>query len=98
MSQQEEKTAEETSRIQKLKSEEVKSLAKEEARKQAYLARELEIEKGQKAKEDQRARERADEDVREAAKEKARKEAYQAREKAIAEDQAARRLKDSRNG
>ncbi len=96
MKRQEENTAAETARIEKLKNEEAKLLAKEQARTQAYLAREQEIEKAQKIKDDQRARDRADEEARELEKEKARKEAYQAREKAIAENQEARRQKNKK--
>ena len=94
MTNSKEKPEIETKRIEKLKTEEARILAKEQAMTQAYLAREQEIEKAQKTKEDQRARDRVDEDSRELAKEKARKEAYQAREKKLAEDQEARRLKN----
>ena len=83
--------AKETERIEKLKAEEVKLLAKDQARTKAYLNREREIEKAQKLKEDQRSRDRADEEVRERDKDKARKEANLAREKIIAEEQEARR-------
>ncbi|MDD5700681.1 MAG: hypothetical protein PHU23_01410 [Dehalococcoidales bacterium] len=96
MKRQEENTAAETSRIEKLKIEEAKLLAKEQARTQAYLAREREIEKAQKIKEDQRTRDRADEESRELAKEKVRKEAYQAKEKAISDDLEARRQKNKK--
>lgn len=94
MKEHEEKSAKEVLRIEKLKAEEAKSQAKDQARTQTYLAREHELEKAQKIKDNQRAKERADEDIREQAKEKARKEAYQAREKAIAADQEARKLKN----
>ncbi len=94
MNNQEEKSDKEIIRKEKLKIEEAKIRAKEQARTQAYLAREQEIEKAQKTKEDRRARDRADEEIREVAKEKARKEAYQAREKIIAEEQEARKAKN----
>ena len=93
MKNQEENTAKETSRIEKLKAEESKLLTKEQTRNKAYAARELEIEKAQKVKDTQRAEERAREEVRELAKEKTRKEAYLAREKIIAEEQESRKSK-----
>ncbi len=94
MNNQEEKSNKETLRIKKMKDEEARILAKEQARTRAYLAREQEIEKAQKIKEDQRASGRADEEIQEMAKEKARKEAYQARENKIAEDQEARKSRN----
>jgi hypothetical protein len=96
MENHEETSDKETERKEKLRIEESKLLAKEQVRTRAYLAREQEIEKGQKIKEDQRARDRADEEIREVAKEKARKLAYQAREKAIADEQEAKRLKNNK--
>ncbi len=94
MKNQEEKSDKEALRSKRMKAEEARILAKEQARTQAYLAREQEIEKAQKIKEDRRAMDRADEEIRELAKEKARKEAYQAREKKITEEQAARKSKN----
>ncbi len=95
MNSQEENADKEIIRKEKLKIEEAKNRAKEQARTQAYLAREQEIEKAQKIKDDQRARDRKDEEIRELAKEKSRKEAYQAREKKIAEEQEARKVKNN---
>ena len=94
MNDQEEKSAKETLRIEKLKTEEAKIAAKDQARAKAYLAREQEIEKGQKVRETQKAKDRAKEEVSELAKDKSRKEAYLAREKIIADEQEARKLKN----
>jgi hypothetical protein len=68
-------------RKEKLKAEEAKLLAKEQARTKAYLAREQELEKGQKARELREAGKRASEDIKGFAREKARKETYLAQEK-----------------
>jgi predicted DNA-binding protein len=94
MNDDEKISAKEALRMKKVKEDEAKALARDQARAKAYLAREQEIEKGQKIKETQRVKERADEELQDVAKEKARKEAYQAREKAISEDQEARKLKN----
>jgi hypothetical protein len=85
---------EETLRKEKLRAEESKSLAKEQERTKAYLAREQKIEKGQRLKENQRTDDLASEEIRELAKDKARKEAYLAREKTIAAEQENRKLKN----
>ena len=89
-----EDSAKELMRLEKLKVEEAKLLAKERARTEAYSAREKELEKTQKAKESRWAEKRVAEEIKEVEKEKARKESYLAREKKIAEDQAARKLKN----
>jgi hypothetical protein len=96
MKKPEEKSAEENARIEKLKAEEARLLAKEQVRTKVYLAREQEIEKTQKIKETQRAKDLKEEEIREQAKEKARKDAYLAREKIIADEQEARRLKEKK--
>ena len=84
----------ETQRKQKLKAEEAEQIAKDKVRKKVYLAREQEIEKGQKARELREAEKRTAEDIKDSAKEKARKETYLAQEKALARDQEARKAKD----
>ena len=89
-----EETLKETQRKKELKAEEVQQLVKDEARKKAYLTREQEIEKGQKARELREAEKRTAEDIKDSAREKARKETYLSQEKAIARDQEARKAKD----
>jgi hypothetical protein len=96
MRKQESELDAEILRKEKLKTEELKLLAKEQARTKAYLAREQELEKSQKIKDDQRARDRVNEEIRETAKEKARGEVYLAREKIIAEEQEAQRAKNQK--
>jgi len=59
MKNQEEELNKENLRKEKLKAEEAKLLAKEQARTKAYLAREQELEKGQKARELREAGKRA---------------------------------------
>ncbi len=88
-------SSKETKRAEKSKAEEVELLAKDQVRKKAYLAREQEIEKGQKAKAAKRGENHASEEIKELAREKARKEAYTVREKAIAEALETR-LKDKK--
>jgi hypothetical protein len=87
---EEEKVAKEALRVQKLKAEQAKLLAEEEARRKTYLAKEQEIEKGLRAREIQRAKDRAGDEIKDLAKEKARKEAYLAKEKTLADDHEAR--------
>jgi hypothetical protein len=94
MKDQEDNSVKETQRKEKLKAEEAEQVAKDQARKKAYLAREQEIEKGQKSRETRQAEKRASEDIQDSAREKARKETYLAQEKKIAEGQEARKLKD----
>ncbi|MBN1190614.1 MAG: hypothetical protein JXA46_12745 [Dehalococcoidales bacterium] len=94
MKNQEEKPDKEAMRVEKLKAEDARLLAKEQARTKVYLAREQEIERVQKLKENQRAEERAREEATELVKEKARREAYLAREKIIAREQETRKLKN----
>ena len=91
---QEEYSEKEAQRQKKLKAEETEQAARDQERKKAYLAREHEIEKGQKSMETRQAEKRAAEDIKDSAREKARKAAYIAQEKKIAEVQEARRLKD----
>ena len=93
MRDQEIQSSKEAKRVEKRKAEEVELLAKDQVRKKAYLAREQEIENGQKAEAAERGENHANEEIKELAREKARKEAYVAREKAIAQDQEARKLK-----
>jgi hypothetical protein len=87
---------EETKRIEKLKSDEATHLAKENTRKTEYLARELEIEKSQKAKNASQSEKRSAENIKALAREKARTESYLAQEKKLAEAQEARRLKEKK--
>ena len=96
MNTEEQDLKKETLRLQKLKADEAESLAKDQARTKAYLAKEQVIEKSQKIKEDQRAKDRLSENIKETAKDKARGEAYQDREKKIAGEQEARRAKDQK--
>ena len=96
MKDREENTTKETLRIEKLKAEEAEQIAKDQIRKKAYLAREHEIEKGQKASENRQAEKRASEDIRDSAREKARKDTYLAQEKKIAEEQETRKIKDTK--
>ena len=93
MRNKEEDSTKETKRIEKLKADETAQLAREDVRKKAYLGREQEIEKGQKAKDAKQAEERASEDIKDSAREKARKEVYLAQEKAIAKAHEERKLK-----
>ena len=94
MKDQEEYSAKETKRIEKLKADEAAQLSKDDVRKKAYLAREQGIEKGQKARELRQAGKRASEDIKDSAREKTRKETYLAQEKKTADGQEARRLND----
>lgn len=87
---------EETRRKEKLRSDEIIHLAKENTRKSVYLARELEIENAQKAKEAKQAEKRSSENLKDLAREKARTENFLAQEKKLAEAQEARRLKDKK--
>jgi hypothetical protein len=96
MTDHEEKSTKESLRVEKLKAEEARLLAKDQARTKDCLAKELEIEKTQKAKSAGRAEERARGEIQEVAKEKARKEAYIAREKKIADELEARKLKNQK--
>jgi hypothetical protein len=97
MKNQDEISDKETLRKEKVKAEEARLLAKQEAKTRAYQAREREIEKGQKIKETQRSKDLADEEAREIAKEKNRKESYLAREKKIAEDMETRKSKNPKS-
>jgi hypothetical protein len=94
MRDREEYSAKEAKRIEKLKADETAQLSKDDVRKKAYLARELEIEKGQKAKIAKQAEKRASQDTKDLAREKTRKETYLAQEKKTADGHEARRLKD----
>jgi hypothetical protein len=94
MNNQEKNTNKETVRKEKLKAEEAEQVSRDQERKKAYLAREQEIEKGQKVRDIKQAEKRASEDIKDSVKEKARKETYLAQENALAEDQKARKLKD----
>ena len=96
MKDQEDNSLKETLRKEKLKAEEVEQVAKDQTRKKAYLAREQEIEKGQKARETRQGEKRASEDIRDSAREKLRKETYLAQEKKTAGQQDARKLKDEK--
>jgi hypothetical protein len=89
-----EKSDKEALRLEKLKAEEAKSLAREQVRKNEYLAHEQKIEKAQNIKDVRRAEQRAGQEIKELAEEKSRKEVYQAREKIIAEDQETRKQKN----
>jgi hypothetical protein len=93
MNNQEEKSPKETLRIEKLKAEESKLLATDQARTKAYWAREQAIEKGQKIKETRKVEDLANQAIKELAKDKSRKEAYLAQEKKIAEEQETRKFK-----
>jgi hypothetical protein len=92
----EENSTKENLRIEKLKAEESKIEAKDQARTQAYKAKELQNEKSHQAKEDQRIKFLAEEAIKEEAKDKARREAYLEREKQIAKDQDARIAKNKK--
>ena len=67
--------------------------AKDQARREKYLAREQVIEEAAKVRAAQRAEERAAEEITQLAEERARREAYFARERAMAEAREARRTK-----
>ena len=86
--------AKETLRKAKLKAEEAKTLASDQARAKVYQAREQEIEKGQKVRDTKKAEDMAKEAVREKAKDKSRKEDYLAKEKKYADEQEARKSKN----
>ena len=94
MRNQKEESSKEILRLEKLKAEEAKLQAREQARTNAYKAREQLIEKAQSIKATQRAQDRAREEIEESAKEKLRKEAYEAREKKIMADQDLKRAKN----
>ncbi len=96
MRDQEEYSEKEAQRQKKLKAEEAEQVAQDQVRKKAYLAREHEIEKGQKSRETRQAEKRASEDIQDSARERARKETYLAQEKKIAQDQEARKLKEKK--
>ena len=96
MRDKEEYSAKENKQIEKLKADETVRLAKEDIRKEAYLAKEHEIEKVQKAKDAKQSEKHASENITDSAREKGRKETYLAQEKKIAEGHEARRLKDKK--
>ena len=69
MTDQEEQSLKEAQRKEKLKAEEAEQVAQDQVRKKAYLAKEQEIEKGQKARELRQAEKRASEDIKDSARE-----------------------------
>lgn len=75
--------------------EEAESLAQEQSRKEAFLARERAIEEAQRLAETKRAEKRAAEEAKQLASEQKRKETFLARERAIEEAQQARRVRES---
>jgi hypothetical protein len=96
MRDKEEYSVKETKQIEQLKMEEADRLAKEDIRTKAYLAKEQEIEKSQKAKDAKQSEKHASENIKASAREKRRKETYLAQEKKLAEGHEARRLKDKK--
>jgi hypothetical protein len=96
MRDNEENSAKEIKRIEKLKADEAAQADKDEARRKIYMAKDNELEKAQKTADTRNAEKRASENSKDIAKEKARKDAYQAQENKIAEEQNARRLKEKK--
>lgn len=72
---------------------EAEQAARDEARREKYLARERALEEAGKAKAAQRAEKRAADEIAQLAKDKVRREAFFAREQVIAEAHEARKLK-----
>jgi fused signal recognition particle receptor len=92
----EEQSLSEAKRAEKHAAEEIEQSARDQARREADLAREQAIAEDQKAREAGRAGKQAAEEIRQSARDQARKKANLAREQAIAEDQEARKLKDKK--
>lgn len=93
MKNKEEPPSETVLHEKKMKEEAAGLQAREQARKQAYLAREAALAQTSRAKEIKHSQDLADEAAKGPAKEKARKEKYLAREKLIAEAEEARKQK-----
>jgi fused signal recognition particle receptor len=93
MTGQEEQSLSEARRAKKRAAEEIEQSARDQARREADLAREQAIAEDQKARETRRAEKQAAEEIRQSAREQARRKANLAKEQAIAEDQEARKLK-----
>jgi hypothetical protein len=88
-----EQSLKEAKRAEKRTAEEYGQLAKDQARKKAYLLREEAIEKASKARKTKRTEKQAAEEIGQSAKDQARRNVYLAKEQAIAEAQEARKLK-----
>jgi hypothetical protein len=80
----------------RIKAEQEEILARDQARKAVFLAKEQQIAKVQDARENQRSEARVKEESRQAAREKARRETYLAHEKAISDAHEARKLKENK--
>ncbi|MFC2020326.1 hypothetical protein ACFLU1_00805 [Chloroflexota bacterium] len=83
----------ETQRAEKRAAEDIKQLARDQARMEDTLVREKAIEEDQKKRETQRAEKRAAEDINQLARDQTRRKDTLVREQAIAEEQEARKLK-----
>ncbi|OGO05445.1 MAG: hypothetical protein A2Y91_07125 [Chloroflexi bacterium RBG_13_54_8] len=89
MRDEEEQSPIEAKRVGEHIAEEAEQLAKDQARRKAYLASEQAIEKELKARGTKRSEKRAAEETEQPAKDQARGKAYLAGEQAIAEAQEA---------
>ncbi len=86
-----------TRQTDKRAAKEAERLAKEQANKKAWFAREKAVEEAQKVAQAKRAEKRAVEEAEQLSNEQARKKIWLAREKAIAEATEARRARENKN-
>ena len=85
-----------TRQTDKRASGEAERLAKEQARKKAWLAKEKAIDEAQEVAQAKRAEKRAVEEAEQLANEQARKKTWLAQEKVIAEATEARRARENK--
>ena len=95
MAEQNSRTTKELQHMEKRKTEDATSLAREQVRKEAYHTREQTIEKNQEAKAAKRAEKNSAEETKQLAKEKDRKQSFTAREKLLAEAEVVRKNKEN---
>ena len=86
-----------TRQTDKRAAKEAERLAKEQANKKAWFAREKAVEEAQKVAQAKRTEKRAVEEAEQLSNEQARKKIWLAREKAIAEATEARRARENKN-
>jgi hypothetical protein len=94
MGDQQKRSKQETGQKEKDDAEKARRVAKEQERKNAYLAKELAIQKASDSRHSKQAGKRADEETDRLAREETRKKAYSAKEEDIAEAHEARKLRD----
>jgi len=95
MSYNEGQSQDEAKRMEKHIAEEAEQLAKDQARRKAYLESEQAIADDLKARRIREAEKRAPEEAKQLAKDQARRKAYLESEQAIADDLKARRIREA---